>query len=518
MNLKRLGILYFIIFSFFACNSKMGHDLRQINTDSSTIKDVSHDSYLKLHFHNGNVAGITQWETTVQDSVLGKGTLYNPNRKIIQKGKLQFSLDDIAIVETNDLTALKTSDNSRLIGMTILLVGNVLIDFYCVVNPKACFGSCPTFYAPGKDKLLDSNAEGFSKSITPYLEEGDIDALKFSTKQKSFQLTMKNEALETHCINEVKLYAVPRMDSELIFHNPDGIFYRCENNIPCKSAMSMTDVTEKVLQIDESEYFSASDSNNLLKQEELIVEFDAPKDKNLGLVINFRQTLMSTFLFYNTLSLMGDEVGTQFANLESKKFYQRRFEKAFNPLRHIKIYQWENKIWKLVGKISEQGPIAKNLQMLPIESTENEEVKLKLVMAQGNWRIDYLGLTEIKSEVKPHILTPKSIKGKQINDEKLKSITKDDDEYLYTFSGDQYLLDFELPAIKKDQTNELFVYSKGYYLEWMRKEWLWEKDITKFTKMMLMNKKTWRSLAREFKAVEGDMENTFWNSKVSTEE
>ena len=68
-----------------------------------------------------------------------------------------------------------------------------------------------------------------------------------------------------------------------------------------------------------------------------------------------------------------------------------------------------------------------------------------------------------------------------------------------------------------DETNdyELFVYSKGYYLEWMRKEWLGGKDLLKLRKMVLGDEKTWKDLAREFKQLEPSMEATFWNSRVN---
>lgn len=517
MKSKFSGLLIISLCFLFACNSKINHDLRKIETETSNIEKISKESYLKLHFHNGDVAGMSKWKTTSKDSISGKGTLYNPNRKIIQKGKLLFSLNDVAIIETNDLAALKDNDNARLASLGILLAGNLILDFYCLANPKACFGSCPTFYAPGKDQLLESNAEGFSKSISPLFEEGDIDALKFSTKERVFQLTMKNEALETHVINEVKLYSIPRKVSEMIYHNPDGIFYKCQNTIPCKKAFSKKDFTDKILFQDDKEYFSKSDSSDLLKSEEIFLNFETSNKDNLGLVINFRQTLMSTFLFYNTLSMMGDEVASQFAKLETKKFHQKRFEKAFNPLRFIKVYQQIKNRWKLIGKISEQGPIAKNLQMIPLLPTSEKQTQLKLVMAQGNWRLDYLGLTEIISEVKPNIHTPIKIHGNTKTANNLKAISKDDKDYFITFSGEQYLLDFELPTLKNDDTHELFVYSKGYYLEWIRKEWLIEKDIKQLNRMMLMHKKTWRNLAHEFKEVEAEMENTFWNSKVSTE-
>jgi len=68
-----------------------------------------------------------------------------------------------------------------------------------------------------------ANAEGFSNAISPSLEYSDIDALQHSTTKERFQLTMKNEAFETHMINELALHAIPKHRKEKVFHDTDAI-------------------------------------------------------------------------------------------------------------------------------------------------------------------------------------------------------------------------------------------------------------------------------------------------------
>jgi hypothetical protein len=41
---------------------------------------------------------------------------------------------------------------------------------------------------------------------------------------------MKNEALETHCVKEVKLLAYPIKNEERIYHTPSNDFFLCENH------------------------------------------------------------------------------------------------------------------------------------------------------------------------------------------------------------------------------------------------------------------------------------------------
>ena len=51
-----------------------------------------------------------------------------------------------------------------------------------------------------------------------------------------FDITMKNEALETHCINHVDLYAVPKTPNFKIFQSPKNIFFNCSQVIPILNA------------------------------------------------------------------------------------------------------------------------------------------------------------------------------------------------------------------------------------------------------------------------------------------
>jgi hypothetical protein len=79
--------------------------------------------------------------------------------------------------------------------------------------------------------------------------------------------------------------------------------------------------------------------------------------------------------------------------------------------------------------------------------------------------------------------------------------------------GDAYTLVFDLPTDFQDY--ELFQESQGYYLEWMRENWLSEESLNK-TIMMFKNPARFLKLvAPEFKKVEPQMEESFWRSKYA---
>ena len=82
---------------------------------------------------------------------------------------------------------------------------------------------------------------------------------------------------------------------------------------------------------------------------------------------------------------------------------------------------------------------------------------------------------------------------------------------LTTLPGDEYTLVYRLPDAVADY--EIFLESRGYYLEWMRAEWIAEEDVLRAAQLFLDPVSALRVMAPEYKRVEADMERTFWSSK-----
>src|SRR6266581_2621371 len=78
----------------------------------------------------------------------------------------------------------------------------------------AIFGSCPTVYADSAGTAL-LQAEGFSYSIAPIFESRDVDRLRLvQAADGSVRLEIRNEALETHYVNQLELLWVMRGRAE----------------------------------------------------------------------------------------------------------------------------------------------------------------------------------------------------------------------------------------------------------------------------------------------------------------
>lgn len=494
---------------------------KDTNSLIHATNNIQTKPYLKAHLKNGDVCILRDsWIVdTVTNVLTGTGTKYNFNRIKISEGSISIPIDSVAIFETNK--KIKNPEAGRIAALSILAGLDVIAGIICISNPKACFGSCPTFYINENDNFHYADAEGFSNAISPSLEYYDIDALDNKPLfQNTFSITMKNEALETHCVNDVKLLAYPRKKGERVYQSPTNDFYLCENNYSLTHASANEgDITTLLKNEDRQERFSFSDENNLSSKEEVFLTFNNVKNADkLGLVLNFRQTLMTTYFIYSAMGYMGDEVGDIFAKMEINKETKEKLKGGIKKeLGNIDIYLWnaQKNDWELQNGVYETGPIAFNRQFIPLDHlSSSSKIKLKLVMNKGLWRIDYVALTNIKDKVKPIEITPTNIlnKGKVDNTALLE--IKNPEKYLISMPGSEYKFNFTLPSADTDY--ELFLYSKGYYLEWMREHWLKDKDLLKLKQMVDNPKKYLMVEAKNYKRYETTMEHEFWNSKIDT--
>jgi len=211
---------------------------------------------------------------------------------------------------------------------------------------------------------------------------------------------------------------------------------------------------------------------------------------------------------YQGLAYMGNSVTYWFAELERGKIAPR--ESIFDLLGGIEIFSRDsNGNWRLEGEVNETGPIATDFNVIPLSNYHHGEVELKVRLNKGLWRIDYLGLTTLSEKVLPTVIKPSSIEIiKGTETDPLIKLTQDD-EYLVTYPGDAYKIKYNLPF----NNAELFLDSRGYYLEWIRDEWVKEQNFQKLNLMVSKPSQYLKKIAREYKKLEPFMEETFWNSR-----
>jgi hypothetical protein len=139
--------------------------------------------------------------------------------------------------------------------------------------------------------------------------------------------------------------------------------------------------------------------------------------------------------------------------------------------------------------------------------------RVRLRLAQGAWRIDWAGLVAWRERVEPQRLDPVEVLRNGAPDALAKEQLREGGEALLSFPGDRTTLRFELP--QDGSQLELFLESRGYYLEWMRQEWLAEENVGQAVAMFAAPADALRRLAPQFHRVEAALDSAFWKSQYA---
>ncbi len=453
--------------------------------------------YLKAHLKDGSLLVLSKWAVSVDGQrVSGQGSRFDPARLPIGNGTQEVAVRDVALFETNVVSVAGT-----VAPLAIMTGVTGTIAAICAANPKSCFGSCPTFYASdGEREVL--MAEGFSGSVAPSLEATDVDAL-FEARPGSRELSLRmtNEALETHVVKLVHVLAVPRAPGGRVFAAPHGDFWQTGRLAPpvrCRAAEG--DCLGAVLAFDHRERASSTDPEDLAARETLELEFDAPEGSGqLGIVVGARQTLVTTYLFYQFLAYLGREAVAFLASLERAPALVAHARELDRLVGGIEVLD----SGVPVGEVGETGPIASDVKVVPLSGAARagERTRIVLRLARGMWRLDWVALTRLAGRATPVRLAPDDVTGPR----GARAFP------LVTLPGDEVRMRFALPA----GPHELFLESRGYYLEWMREAWLLEEDLPRAARMLADPRAALRELAPAFKRLEATMDQVFWRSRYA---
>ncbi|QYH39460.1 hypothetical protein GYM62_11945 [Algoriphagus sp. NBT04N3] len=515
---------FLVCFLLFQCTTqKVSRELVAVEE----AKNISpKKEYLKIHMKNGDLYVLNKWD--VNESIRfieGMGTRLDPNRKPILRNlsetdsaypksnsgsqKFRVPFDDIVIVETNN-----KSNNPGVAAMVVTSVVTVPLAISCIINPKSCFGSCPTFYVQenGEEKLV---AEGFSSSISRSLEETDIDRFHFTFPPGQVSIQMKNEALETHMVKSIQLIVCEKSPENQVFESKNSRFFEVDRlALPQKAMHHATSIKEELSDVDDLEWYSLADSLDLSSQEEIFLEFENLQQAK-GLVIDKRQSLMTTFLFYQMLAYSGNATGYLLHAMETRKpGFQNRIKKMYERLGGIEIAMLDKKgNWKIIEEVTESGPIASDTHLVLLPELDTDKISIRLRFTQGLWRINQVNLASIVKEVLPKRILPDQLISAGSQDSLALEKLRNPSAYLVTYPGDEYRIHFPIESSVKHQ---YFLESQGYYIEWMREEWLKEENFSKVKWAMIFPRKYLKKAAPLYKENETEMEAIFWNSKYAT--
>jgi hypothetical protein len=460
---------------------------------------------------DGRLFLLNNWSIdSVGNAVSGPGSLYDANRRVIDRGTYRLAVDSVALFETN---VVRPSASVAALSVITGLSAGVTV--FCLSDPKACFGSCPTFYASdGHRELL--HAEGFSSSVIPSLEARDVDALyRVKPLQRTVEIRMANEAYETHVVRMANLLVAPRETGRRVLVDSEQRFWSVtEPAAPTSCTAPQGGCLELVNAFDGRERLSRADSTDLATRETVELTFARPSGGRAALVVASRQTLMQTYLLYQAFAYLGSSVGQWLAAFErADPDTKEQTNRLVDRLGGVEIQVRDtNGQWINADVVQETGPLAADVRLVVLPEG-SDPTRVRLRMAQGAWRVDYVALTTLDTRVTPIRVEPRTVLHGDSSATEARNRLLRPDHTLVTFPGDEYTLLYDLPDDAVEY--ELFLESKGYYLEWMRQEWMAEEAPSKAAQFFLDPAGALRRLAPEFKRVESRLEAAFWRSKYA---
>jgi len=497
---------------------------RRVSTPGPHLAPPAHtrsSAVLKVHLRNGELAVLDSWRIAssppgevAADTLIGAGTRYDPARRPLGAGEMRIPSSQIVLIETNrtDFSPGRTLGSVLLgVGVVAVAVGVAFL-IACAADPK-CFGSCPTFYVWDGERL-SLMAEGFSASIAPSLEATDVDALwRARPRGRTVEIVMRNEALETHVVRSLRLLVASRGGGR-VMQAVDGTYRRVTDlRSPRRAVGPEGDAADRLARADGDERASAADSVDLGAHERIRLDFGPVVGGGLGLAVTHRQTLVMTYLLYQTLAWMGGSAGEHLARFERGDGDWVKMAggmgRALGPV-EVQVRE-PGGAWRTVGEIDETGPIAPDVHLVPLPPLPPGS-ELSLWLARGHWRLDAVALARIGERVEPLVLEPAlavrdSLGGPSVDRAALGGAP------LVTLPGQSVIYRFELP--KPAESCELFLESRGYYLEWVREPWLRQEDPASLVSLLMDPRGALRRLAPAFKRQEAELERAFWGSRAA---
>lgn len=476
-------ILLFGCLLLISCVTVRHIEIKPITTGEGVEPPILVESPVKAHLVDGSTVMFPKGLTVEDNKLKGEGFKYDITLERSEP-VTEIRLDDVAAMESYQDVV---NTGATVAATTITTVGGGMAGIALL---KVVFGSCPTTYSlENGEPILE--AESFSYSIAPGFEARDVDRLGIaSVGQSEIELEMRNEALETHYVNHIELLEVVHAPDQTVYPDPSG-----RPVIVGKLRAPDVAVDRSGRRIDK--IVGAADGNAWSTAAELLrnvsiedmedfvdIEFDMPASgEPLALVLKVRNSLLNTVLLYDVmldgqgfraLDWMGNDLDRLWSKYKLARWYQEKLG--------MRIAIWDRGRYKDVMSVGDTGPIAWNELAIPLPATIDDKVRIRLSFIADNWRIDQVALATSARTAKvrkipvTEVLSSSGIELPQARH----NLREADETYVVTKPGEYVRLQFDVGNAVKDMDRTWFLAAEGYYIEWMRKDWLDTTSTTAF--------------------------------------
>ena len=369
-------------------------------------------------------------------------------------------------------------------GTTIALttLGAVGTAFVAALAAVAIFGSCPTVYADSAGTPV-LQAEVFANRISPLFEARDIDLLRVAPDSAGvIRLEVRNEALETHYINQMELIDVRHAADEVVIPDEHGrpLALKGLAAPPRVTDRAGTDLRATLARRDGLAFSTAASTMAAVTEDDPgdYIDFAAPVPAGVdrvAVVLNLRNSLLNTVLLYDlmlggpgarSLDWLAHDMTRIGPVLQLGRWYRGNFG--------LRVLVREGGEYREVERHPTYGPVAWRDVATVVPTHGQDSVHVRLAFLADEWRIDDLRLATGVRSVRGKVLGVSRVEAGSpaIAAEAHRSIREADERYLQTSPGQRFDMLFDVGRTEPGTGRTFLLASQGYYTEWVRGSWI----------------------------------------------
>ena len=432
---------------------------------------------VRAHLLDGSIVIFAQGVTFGSDrTISGVGVRYDPT--LANKAAVTIlPLDSIVGFEVYDR---RVNPGRTVLYSTAATAGTIVGSVALYV---ALFGSCPTIYADsaGVETL---QAESFSYSIAPLLEKRDVDRLRVHADSNGVvRLVVKNEALESHYLDQLELVELRHRVGEVALPAPRGLPIAVSQIVAASSILDAAgrDVRPALAYADDVPFTTdpalldraiaggATDDHL-----DITVPRRAGRD-SLAIVMRARASLLTSATLYDhmlarpgpaALDWLGRDLGRITTVAQVARWYAGNFG--------MRVQVLDQGEWRQVVRLMDFGPTAwRDVGItVPAIAGADDSVRIRIAFAADEFHIDRLAIGWNVRQLEPVSIPIARVFGRAgapVPDA-VRLLARADDERLVTSPGDRFTSEFDA-GIAAPGTRTYMIAAQGYYTEWIRPSW-----------------------------------------------
>ena len=434
---------------------------------------------IKAHLRDGSTALFREGANVGANGIVGRGKRFSA------------TLDSTAIdsVSLADVVGVEAYEREVNAGRT-LVYGSVIGAVEAVAAAAlaiAIFGSCPTIYADSAG-IQTLQAESFSYSIAPLLEKRDVDLLSVKPDARNvIRLDVRNEALETHYIDQLQLLEARHRTDETVVPVAKGRVAALRNIV---APASMTDshghdVSAELSSVDGVLFNSTGSvraATDTTARTEEFIDLTIPRPArrtrrdSVAVLMHLRSSLLSTTIFYDhmlakhgarSLDWVGRDLGKITTVAQVAKWYSDRFG--------LRVSVRDRGEWKQIVRLMDFGPAAwRTVAAMVPDVAGDDSLHVRLTFVADEFRIDRVAVSRDIRAVEPREVSISRVitsTGEQRADMR-DYLREADERRLVTSPGERLFAEFDVGPARRGETRTYLLAATGYYVEWVRPNWI----------------------------------------------